>query len=225
MFMKKVIIGAFIGLICVSILAYCIYDINRKNEYQEYFLDVLNGEQELKEYKNKVRTWKDDYVREHFVDNDTEFLLLSNVSSFNEMADSLYELFLGADEFTFFDDDVLESIPFYNEYGDYYTETDVTDERVYEKNNCYYIKYSDIKIENGQDYITKGHFARLIMEEEVPYETYQQRNEKSPYEYVGRYKEDGIWVYVYYNKIENSSIKIALKLGIVGVRSCRTLED
>lgn len=225
--MKKSFIIIFIVCIIAFIVGYNIYDNNRKEEIGEFIIETLNGYEISEESKNigeVVYNWGIEYQDSNFYPNDYNYELFSGVSEFNEYIPFMHGVseFIENDPFV-----VIENIPEYNTpemelYFPYFNAEELNyDSRVFEENNKYFIKVSELNYDTtGYDYITYGHFHIYVGEKDVSKDTFAQRQAENRFSMIGVVEEDEGVLYKIFDTELNDSIYAVVDFGLFSVNSC-----
>lgn len=230
--MKKNIIIIILGLLIIIgtiIMGISLYTNSEMNSYGDYFLNILNGYNvENSNIDIIIKRWGVNYQEKYLLNDNDEFCILEDVLLYNDFITQMKEVdSLRADPFVVIENVVdITQIPFYDIFSKYYSSDNVEkDNRVFEKNNGYYIKYNDFSFVDGWDIIKYGNFVRYVSEEELGKDTFLQRQSKSPYSLLGVLKEDGLWKYEFFDSENNIPVTIEVNRTIWGVKSCSLVQN
>ena len=223
--MKKLIISILVILILGSFISYNIYDNNRREKIGDLIVEILNGYDIINENTDKgLAYWGREYQNSNFYPDDYKYVILSDVSGFNNCVDTMKkaEEIIKNDPFT-----VIENIegfdtPEMEKFYPYYSEEVLPkDTRIIEENNKYFIKISDLNFDStGHDEISYGNFLISVNEREVGKETFTQRQMANRFSLIGSIEDGNIVTYRIFDTKINDSIDVVAEYSVFFVKCC-----
>ena len=222
--MKKIIISLLVLILIVLLIIPYIYQAVQTKKLDSIFLATLNGYAIENDIDRRVYKSCKDYQDKNLIPDDSAYLLLEGVSSFENYLEDAKKIYNYFEENPFL---VVEVAPFgtqsdYERFYAYYS-PDLLDKdnRVIIEDNNYYIKYSDLDFsDKTYDLITYGNFQRYVMESEIEGETFSERQEESPFVPIGYLKDGKVVTYSYLDKRSNSVLRVEVIFAPFYVKSC-----
>ena len=222
--MKKIIISLLVLILIVLLIIPYIYQAVQTKKLDSIFLATLNGYVVEDDIDRRVYKLCKDYQDKNLIPDDSVYLLLEGVSSFENYLEDAKKTYNYFEENPFL---VVEDAPFgtqsdYERFYAYYS-PDVLDKdsRVIIEDNNYYIKYSDLDFsDKTYDLITYGNFQRYVMGSEIEGETFSERQEESPFVPIGYLKDGKVVTYSYLDKRSNSVLRVEVIFAPFYVKSC-----
>ena len=222
--MKKLIIVIFSIILIFLLIFPHIYQSTQIKKLETVFFNTLNGYEITDKLDKRVLKSCKEYQNENLISDDSLYLLLKGVSSFEsylEDAEKINNLF---EENPFLN---IEEVPFgtqeeFEKYYSYYSADVLSkDNRIIIKDDNYYIRFTDLDFsKNNYDLVTYGNFQRFIMESEIEGETFSERQKESPFVTVGHLRNGNIVKYSYIDKRTNSVLNVDVVFGPFFVKSC-----